>query len=90
MRIDTKIEKVVERNRAYYAKFPEDAERVKRIMQYLTENKVTLSSGYLTPSRFQQLGIIFGFHGKRLSRNDINIVSNIYQAVSILCMVSQS
>jgi proline iminopeptidase len=90
MRIDTKIEKVKERNRAYYAKFPEDAERVRKIVKYLEENKVTLSSGYLTPSRFQQLGIVFGFHGKRLSRNDINIASNIYQVVSILCMVSQS
>lgn len=58
------IEKVIERNQAYYSKFPEDVKRVKKIMQYLTENKISLASGYLTPARFQQLGIIFGFHGK--------------------------
>lgn len=62
-----KTEKVEERNKAYYAKFPEDAERVKKIMQYLTENKVALPSGQLTPRRFQQLGLIFGFHGKTCS-----------------------
>ncbi|KAJ5168740.1 Proline iminopeptidase [Penicillium canariense] len=56
-------EKVVERNEAYYAKFPEDAERVKKIMQYLAANQVALPSGWLTPARFQQLGIVFGFHG---------------------------
>ncbi|KAJ5225830.1 Proline iminopeptidase [Penicillium chermesinum] len=56
-------EKVKERNQAYYAKFPEDAARVKKIMQYLSENKVALPTGWLTPARFQQLGILFGFHG---------------------------
>lgn len=59
-------EKVVERNRAYYEKFPGDAERVKKIMGYLTANKVALPSGWLTPARFQQLGIVFGFHGKTI------------------------
>lgn len=58
------IEKVDQRNQAYYAKFPEDVERVKKIMQYLTANQVALPSGWLTPARFQQLGIVFGFHGK--------------------------
>lgn len=61
-----KIEKVKERNEAYYQKFPEDVARVKNIMQYLTKNKVALPSGLLTPARFQQLGIMFGFHGKSL------------------------
>jgi proline iminopeptidase len=32
-------------------------------MQYLSSNNVTLPSGALTPARFQQLGILFGFHG---------------------------
>jgi proline iminopeptidase len=32
-------------------------------MQYLSSNNVTLPSGVLTPARFQQLGILFGFHG---------------------------
>lgn len=61
---DSHVGKVKERNEAYYEKYPEDVERVKTIMQYLTENKVVLPSGLLTPSRFQQLGILFGFHGK--------------------------
>ncbi|KAJ5720884.1 Proline iminopeptidase [Penicillium malachiteum] len=56
-------EKVMQRNKAYYEKFPEDVERVKKIMAYLTNNQVALPSGSLTPARFQQLGIIFGFHG---------------------------
>ncbi|KAJ5638318.1 Proline iminopeptidase [Penicillium lividum] len=56
-------EKVVERNKVYYAKYPEDVERVKTIMKYLTTNKVALQSGWLTQARFQQLGILFGFHG---------------------------
>ncbi|KAJ5287395.1 Proline iminopeptidase [Penicillium angulare] len=56
-------EKVVERNWAYYEKYPEDAERVKTIMEYLNTHNVALPSGWLSPSRFQQLGIMFGFHG---------------------------
>lgn len=57
-------EKLEERNKAYYSKFPEDVERVKRIMQYLEENDVSVPSGRLTPARFQQLGLIFGMHGR--------------------------
>lgn len=60
-------EKVAERNQAYYAKFPEDVQRVKKIMNYLAANQVSLPSGWLTPARFQQLGIMFGFHGKNAS-----------------------
>ncbi|KAJ5129650.1 uncharacterized protein N7515_005689 [Penicillium bovifimosum] len=56
-------EKVKQRNEAYYQKFPDDADRVKKIMQYLTQNQVALPSGVLTPARFQQLGILLGFHG---------------------------
>ncbi|EPS33878.1 hypothetical protein PDE_08840 [Penicillium oxalicum 114-2] len=56
------FQKVLERNEAYYAKFPEDAERVRKIMQYLEANRVALPSGWLTPARFQQLGIMLGFH----------------------------
>lgn len=61
-----RTEKVEERNQAYYAKFPEDIERVKRIMNHLGTNSVALSSGLLTPARFQQLGILFGFQGMNL------------------------
>lgn len=60
-----KAEKVKERNEAYYAKFPEDAYRIKKIIEYLTETPVSVPSGKLTPARFQQLGILFGFHGKK-------------------------
>ncbi|KAJ5662882.1 hypothetical protein N7507_003613 [Penicillium longicatenatum] len=56
-------EKVLERNKAYYTKYPEDVERVKTIMKYLTANEIALPSGRLTPARFQQLGLLFGFHG---------------------------
>ena len=56
--------KVEERNKAYYAKFPEDAERVKKILGHLKSKKVRLpSDGTLTPRRFQQLGIFLGMHG---------------------------
>ncbi|KKK16167.1 proline iminopeptidase [Aspergillus ochraceoroseus] len=64
-------EKVLERNQAYYSKFPEDVERVKRIMQYLKGNKVPLPSGTLTPERIQQLGIAFGMHGGLDSIHDL-------------------
>ncbi|KAF3388994.1 Proline iminopeptidase [Penicillium rolfsii] len=64
-------EKVLERNEAYYAKFPEDVERVREIMRYLAANKVALPSGWLTPARFQQLGIVFGFHGGLDSLHEI-------------------
>ncbi|KAJ5927777.1 Proline iminopeptidase [Penicillium verhagenii] len=64
-------EKVLERNIVYYDKYPEDAERVKTIMKYLAANKVALPSGWLTPARFQQLGIMFGFHGGIDSVHDI-------------------
>ncbi|KAE8153413.1 Alpha/Beta hydrolase protein [Aspergillus avenaceus] len=56
-------QKVEERNKAYYSKFPEDVDRVKRIVKYLKKNDVPCPSGKLTPERFQQLGISFGMHG---------------------------
>lgn len=61
---DKHIEKVKERNKAYYVKYPEDVARVKSIMQYLSQNNVALPSGLLTQARFQQLGILLGVHGK--------------------------
>lgn len=59
-------------------------------MQYLAQNKVSLPSGYLTPFRFQELGIVFGFHGKTLLSNNKSLDTDISKVVSILCMVSQS
>ncbi len=59
------LDKVAERNRSYYAKYPEDIQRVKNIIHYLQTEKVKLpSDGTLSIARFRQLGINFGFHGK--------------------------
>lgn len=56
--------RTTERNKHYYDKYPEDKSRVKAILRYLTENKVTLpDGGHLSVERFQQLGINFGGSG---------------------------
>ncbi|KAK3341541.1 Alpha/Beta hydrolase protein [Lasiosphaeria hispida] len=57
--------KTVERNQAYYHKFPEDIAAVHRIAKYLTEKcGVALpSGGTLTVQRLLTLGISFGTHG---------------------------
>lgn len=60
--------RVKQRNEAYYAKYPEDVERVKRIIKLLTRFgdttvRVQGGEGYLSARRFQQLGIYFGKHG---------------------------
>ncbi|KAL9007578.1 MAG: hypothetical protein Q9173_007185 [Seirophora scorigena] len=56
--------KVAERNRSYYAKYPEDVQRVKNIVHHLHTEHVDLpSGGTLSVARFRQLGINFGFHG---------------------------
>jgi len=58
--------KLVERNKAYYAKFPEDVQRVKDIIYLLKrfgDNTVRLpSEGALSARRFLQLGIALGMH----------------------------
>lgn len=60
--------KVIQRNEAYYRKYPEDVERVKLIVRYLQrfgDGKIKLpSEGNLSVRRFQQMGINFGFHGR--------------------------
>ena len=59
--------KVIQRNEAYYQKYPEDIERVKqivRLLQRFGNNTVRVTSdGFLSARRFQQLGLNFGFHG---------------------------
>jgi pimeloyl-ACP methyl ester carboxylesterase len=63
------VEKVQQRNRAYFKKFPEDEEKVRMILNYLiteesTNGCVSLpGGGLLTAERFMQLGISFGIHG---------------------------
>jgi len=52
---------VLERNRAYYARYPDDRERVRRIVERLERDDVRLPSGdRLTSRRFRQLGILLG------------------------------
>ncbi|KAH7138305.1 proline iminopeptidase [Dendryphion nanum] len=60
--------RVRERNEKYYEKYPEDVERVKRIVKLLQKNgdttvRVQGGEGYLSARRFLQLGIYFGKHG---------------------------
>ena len=58
------FKKLEQRNEAYYNKYPEDAERVKKIINHLQVRKTGLpSGGSLTPFRFLQIGIAFGMHG---------------------------
>lgn len=61
------VRKVMQRNEAYYQKFPEDVDRVKRIVTFLSkfgDSTVRLpSEGSLSARRFQQLGLLFGGHG---------------------------
>jgi hypothetical protein len=53
--------RVIEQNRRYYERYPDDGERVQEIVDYLARNEVELpGGGILTPRRFQQLGIVFG------------------------------
>ncbi|KAI9710559.1 MAG: hypothetical protein M1820_002695 [Bogoriella megaspora] len=58
--------KVQQRNKVYYDKYPEDVDRVKKIIQLLqrfgNSTVRTPSEGSLSARRFQQLGINFGFH----------------------------
>ncbi len=52
------------RNEAYYTKYPEDIEKVKRLAAYLAAENVKLpSGGSFSVLRLRQLGIYFGFHG---------------------------
>ena len=57
--------RVVEQNRRYYARYPEDVARAQAIVRHLSEYDVRLPSldgqgARLTPRRFQQLGLAFG------------------------------
>ncbi|KAF8900263.1 alpha/beta-hydrolase [Gymnopilus junonius] len=56
--------KVYERNVLYYQKYPGDVKRVRDILRHLDSNQVVLpNGGYLSPTRFLQLGLEFGMHG---------------------------
>ncbi|ORX97300.1 proline iminopeptidase [Clohesyomyces aquaticus] len=60
--------RVKARNEKYYEKYPEDVERVKRIIKLLGRFgdqtvRVQGGEGYMSPRRFLQSGINFGRHG---------------------------
>ena len=60
--------RVKKRNEQYYAKYPEDIDRVKRVVKLLSRFgdatvRVQGGEGYLSSRRFLQLGLFFGFHG---------------------------
>ncbi|KAF3049238.1 hypothetical protein E8E11_008090 [Didymella keratinophila] len=60
--------RVKRRNEQYYEKYPEDVDRVKRIIKLLsrfgdTTVRVQGGEGYFSARRFLQLGIFFGKHG---------------------------
>ncbi|KAK4239815.1 Alpha/Beta hydrolase protein [Achaetomium macrosporum] len=59
--------KVIERNQAYYKKYPEDIATVRRIVQYIISqpgSRIKLpAGGYLTAQLFLTIGLAFGGHG---------------------------
>ena len=58
------LEKVYERNLAYYHKYPEDVHRVKDIIRHISKEAVILpAGGKLSILRLRQLGMLFGYHG---------------------------
>lgn len=53
--------RVVEKNRQYYQRYPDDAARVRRIVSHLAQHAVRLpGGGTLTVQRFLQLGLQLG------------------------------
>jgi hypothetical protein len=53
---------VIKKNQLYYDRYPDDIERAREIVDYLMSHEVNLPGGdRLSPRRFQQLGISFGF-----------------------------
>jgi pimeloyl-ACP methyl ester carboxylesterase len=53
---------VIRKNQLYYDRYPDDVERGREIVDYLSSHEVSLPGGdRLSPRRFQQLGIPFGY-----------------------------
>ena len=53
--------RVLDKNGAYYARYPDDRGRAREIVDHLTRNEVRLPNGdRLSPRKFQQAGIGFG------------------------------
>ncbi|EGZ77133.1 alpha/beta-hydrolase [Neurospora tetrasperma FGSC 2509] len=56
--------KVIQRNEAYYRKFPEDVERVRKVAQYLDEESPLLpGGGEFTVERLLGIGLCLGMNG---------------------------
>jgi pimeloyl-ACP methyl ester carboxylesterase len=55
--------RVLEKNRCYYERYPDDVERAAAVADHLARHEVQLPTGdRLSPRRFQQLGIKFGMN----------------------------
>lgn len=53
--------RVIEKNRRYLERYPDDAQRASDVVNYLSDHQVNLPTGdWLSPRRFQQLGMGFG------------------------------
>ncbi|MFF1480842.1 alpha/beta fold hydrolase [Streptomyces sp. NPDC058301] len=53
--------RIERKNAAYYDRYPQDVERVRRVVERLASERTVLTSGYvLTPAAFQSLGILLG------------------------------
>lgn len=53
--------RTLRKNDAYFARYPEDADIARRVVEHLAEHEVIMPTGErLTPERFQTLGIQFG------------------------------
>ena len=87
------VEKVQERNRAYFKKFPKDVEKVRLILDYLireerTTGQVVLpGGGLLTAERFMNIGILFESHGGLDTVHDI--VMRAYNDLEIFGLLSR-
>jgi pimeloyl-ACP methyl ester carboxylesterase len=65
--------RVIEKNKLFYEKFPDDAQIVQKIVRHLQENQVLLPTGeILSPERFLQLGIKFGCNSSGSSMNTVH------------------
>ena len=54
-------QRVIDRNKLYYERYPEDVERVQDIVKHLMSRDVVLpGGGRMSPRRFQQLGLVLG------------------------------
>jgi len=67
--------RVIDKNKLFYERFPEDVQRVRQIVDCLSKNPAILPSGeQLTARRFLQLGLHMGFntYGFGIPRNAIH------------------